>query len=274
MKMSFGFRQFARLGADNWRIQRSRLAALFIRTVGPLGMHARIRNAHVITELEKLDLEHCRIVDSGAGEGYVLFWLARRSPAAQLEGIDLDPRRVAACQHIVRAAGLANLSFRVGPADDLTPDPGYDIIVSVDVLEHVPDDVGVLHRMAAGLRPGGRLVLHLPLRHQLQRRILPAFRDHLIADHVRDEYTAEEISAKLAEAGFVVLSLRYGFGLWGELSFELNNLYWRHRALRNLTALLTLPIALPLGYLDVRQTLARGNSIVLVAALKSNTEDA
>ena len=180
---------------------------------------------------------------------------------------------MAACQHIVDAAELTNLSFRVGPADDLAPDPGYDIIVSVDVLEHVPDDVGVLHRMAAALRPGGRLVLHLPLRHQLQRRILPAFRDHLIADHVRDEYTAEEISAKLAEAGFAVLSLRYGFGPWGELSFELNNLFWRHRALRNLTALLTLPIALPLGYLDVRQRLTHGNSIVLVAALKSDTEE-
>ena len=89
--MPIGFRQFARLGADNWRNQRNRLAALFIKTVGPLGMHARIRNAHVITELEKLNLEHCRIVDSGAGEGYTLFWLARRFPHAQLEGVDLDP---------------------------------------------------------------------------------------------------------------------------------------------------------------------------------------
>jgi 2-polyprenyl-3-methyl-5-hydroxy-6-metoxy-1,4-benzoquinol methylase len=270
--MPFGFLQFARLGMDNWRIQRNPLVALFIRTIGPLGMHARIRNAHVITELEKLDIENSRIVDSGAGEGYTLLWLARRFPAAQLEGVDLDPKRVAACQQIVRTVGLSNLSFRVGGADDLAPDPGYDVIISVDVLEHVPDDTGVLRRMAAALRSGGRLVLHLPLRHQLQRRILPAFRNHVIADHVRDEYTAEEISSKLADAGFLVLSLRYGFGLWGELSFELNKLFWRHRALRNVTALLTLPIALPLGYLDVRQKLTRGNSIVLVAALQSDTE--
>lgn len=268
--MPLGFGEFVRLGADKWRVQRNPLVAWFYRCVGPLGIHSRIRNAHVLTELEQYDLSGRRVIDSGAGEGYALFWLARRWPQGRFEGMDLDAARISADERIARAAGLANLHFRVGPADDLSPEPGYDVIISVDVLEHIVDDVAILRQMAKALRPGGRLVLHLPLRHQLQRRILPTFRNHLINDHVRDEYTLEEITAKLTATGFVVLSTHAGFGPWGELAFELNNLFWQHRRLRYLAAVLTLPVALVLGYVDVRQRRKRGNSLVLVAALTAD----
>jgi SAM-dependent methyltransferase len=46
-------------------------------------------------------------------------------------------------------------------------DAAVDAILSVNVLEHVPDDVGCLHAMAGLLKPGGALCLYVPARPEL-----------------------------------------------------------------------------------------------------------
>jgi len=95
--------------------------------------------------------------------------------------------------------------------------------------------------------------------------VFPVFRHHTIPDHVRDEYTQDEIQAKLAQTGFRIQSLGYGFGLPGELAFELNNLFWQQPPLRTLIALATFPAAILLGYVDCRLPPTQGNSLVILA---------
>jgi SAM-dependent methyltransferase len=159
----------------------------------------------------------------------------------------------------------------------------YDLIISIDVLEHIQDDVGLLRQFRQALKPGGYLVLHVPRRHQEMWRWLPVFHRHgvnrytreestaggfhkvVIEGHVRDEYTAEELRQVVEEAGFRVMDLRETIGRWGEISFELNNLLWPWPFLRYLLALLTYPIAAPIGYLDIRQQPSRGNSLLITA---------
>jgi SAM-dependent methyltransferase len=172
---------------------------------------------------------------------------------------------VSACQVTAKDLGLDNLTFTLGSFQMLSADPGYDLIISIDVLEHVQDDEGMLARMSAVLRPGGMVVIHVPLRHQDQKRIFKAFRQHTVSDHVRDEYLPEEIRQKVEQAGLTIEKLEFGFGFLGELSFELNNLFWEKRFIRNVLALLFLPISLVTGYIDTRRALKQGNSIVLVA---------
>lgn len=266
------FRDFVYLGADQQHAQSNALAALFFRLVGPLGTHARIRNARVINTLGRMDLNGDmnlngkRVLDVGCGHGYTLFWLARRFPQARFEGMDIDPQQIDGCRRAAQAAGLAHLHFRPGIYRDLPDEPVYDLVIAIDVLEHLYEDEEMLRKIAAVLRPGGQVVIHVPLRHQVQRRILPIFRAHTVDDHVRDEYLPHEITEKVARAGLHVARLDYGFGFWGELSFELNNLFWRTRPLRNATALLTLPLALWAGYRDACSRLPFGNSMVVLAS--------
>ena len=98
------------------------------------------------------------------------------------------------------------------------------------------------------------------------------FSQHTVDDHVRDEYLPQEIRQKVAAAGLSVQKMEAGFGFWGELSFELNNLFWDSRFLRNLTALITLPVSLVMGYMDASAHLQQGNSILLVARRPEETE--
>jgi len=170
---------------------------------------------------------------------------------------------------VAKEAGLTNLSFHQGTIQFLHDEPVYNLIISIDVFEHVLDDIGMLQKMARILQPGGKIAIHVPLRHQRQRRIFPVFRNHIIADHVRDEYLPAEITDKVLSAGLEVDEVNFGFGILGELAFELNNLFWDHKALRITTALFTFPISLLLGYLDANKNLAQGNSIVIIASRPS-----
>jgi 2-polyprenyl-3-methyl-5-hydroxy-6-metoxy-1,4-benzoquinol methylase len=268
------FRDFLRLGSHQSYGQTNPLASLFFRLVGPLGTHARIRNARLIHTLAGIDLSGMRVLDVGCGHGYTLFWLAEHFPDMHLEGIDTAADQITGCQKASQARGFSNLRFGQGTPYDLPAEATYDLLIAIDVLEHLPDDEAALAAFATALKPGGYLAIHVPLRHQVQQRVFGAFRSHTVSDHARDEYRPEEIVEKVGQAGLEIERFAYGFGYWGELSFELNNLFWHNRWLRNITALATLPLALALGYRDVCQHLVFGNSMVLLARRPFITTDA
>jgi SAM-dependent methyltransferase len=148
---------------------------------------------------------------------------------------------------------------------DLDERNAYDLVISIDMLEHIKDDLGLLRQFRQALKPGGYLVLHVPRRHQEQWRLLPMFRRHKVEAHVRDEYTAGELRQVVEAAGLRVVELRETIGRWGEVSFELNQLFWPWSTLRYCAAILTYPLAVPLGYLDVRRNPSRGNSLLITA---------
>lgn len=235
---------------------------------GPIDLHPRIRSGHVIRTIKQLGLpQDARVLDAGCGRGLVLFWLATRYPGYRLHGVEIDSAKVARNQAVAQRMGLPSpLAFEQGDLSSIdVAEATYDLIFSIDVLEHIVDDVRVLRTLRSALKPSGVLLLHLPLRHQDQRRIFPAFRNHTVADHVRDEYLPEEIQTKLEATGFEMQDLRYGFGWQGELAFELNNLFWEMTLVRALVALLTYPFAWCLAYLDVNDTITRGNSLIILA---------
>lgn len=264
-KRVLSLQDFAWLGRDQWYVQKGVLARSFLWLLGPLGLHARIRNAHTIRTLaSQCPLEGTSILDAGCGHGYTLFWLARNCKCCRLYGIDLDQGLIEMNRQVAESLGVTHLQFSHGDARDIGGRK-YDVIFSIDLLEHINDDQGALRSWRNGLVDEGLLVLHLPLRHQTQRRVFSWFRHHLIPDHVRDEYTEADIINKLHLTGFRVERISYGFGTAGELAFELNYLFWDHPMLRVVAALVTYPFALLLGYWDVMHPPGQGNSLLVVA---------
>jgi SAM-dependent methyltransferase len=265
--MGLNFFDFLRIGREQSYLPRPWPIRLFTRLFGPLGLHSRIRSANTINAIQHLHLPvDAHILDAGSGRGLTLFWLAQRYINFKLHGIERDEVLVVGCREIATRLGLDNLTFDQGDLSQCVDLGGpYDLIISIDVLEHIEDDVGVLRKMYQALTPTGKLLLHLPLHRWDQHRIFSVFKKHIIHDHVRDEYTPDEIQTKLRMAGFAVHQLAYGFGPLGELAFELNAMFWDHLALRAVMALLTYPLALLLAYLDIRHQHERGNSMIIVA---------
>jgi SAM-dependent methyltransferase len=100
--------------------------------------------------------------------------LLARSPDAQVDAVDGEPMMLDAARRCLTAAGLdAQVEFRLGDLDSLElAEAAYDLVWVGSVVHHLPDQQSGVDRLAALLRPGGRLALGeggLPLR-------LPALR--------------------------------------------------------------------------------------------------
>lgn len=86
-----------------------------------------------------------------------------------------------------------------------------DTVVSINVLEHIAEDLATLQAMWTALHRGGTLLLLVPAFPRLYGRLDAAF------GHVR-RYRRAELSDKLSRAGFRILKLKYwnlpGFITW------------------------------------------------------------
>jgi SAM-dependent methyltransferase len=95
-----------------------------------------------------------RILDVGCGTGANLKMLAAYGKA---EGVDISEQAVEFC----RQRGLD--SVKLGAAEQLPYESdSFDLVTSLDVVEHLDDDVAGLREMRRVLRRDGRLLLFVP----------------------------------------------------------------------------------------------------------------
>ncbi|MCW6506588.1 bifunctional 2-polyprenyl-6-hydroxyphenol methylase/3-demethylubiquinol 3-O-methyltransferase UbiG [Lichenifustis flavocetrariae] len=102
------------------------------------------------------DWQKRRILDLGCGGGYMAEALAERG--AHVVGVDPSGAAIAAARDHAQAGGLL-IDYRVGVGEAIPVESRMmDIVVCVDVLEHVVDLDAVLAEVGRVLRPGGLFV--------------------------------------------------------------------------------------------------------------------
>jgi SAM-dependent methyltransferase len=114
--------------------------------------------------------DDARVLDAGCGTGFatlaLLDGLARRGFRAQkIDGFDLTPKMLERFARTIRARALRDIELRQGDASHPASLPaawtGYDLILSVSMLEYVRRDI--LPRVLRGLRerlaPAGRMII-------------------------------------------------------------------------------------------------------------------
>ena len=92
----------------------------------------------------------------------------------------------------------------------------FDLILSVDVLEHIEDDRTLIHGFSGLLKPGGFLIISTPS--------LLRTHEHdgsFVGEHFREGYSKEDIEEKLKDAGLAVKKFEYSYGFFGDLSWRL-----------------------------------------------------
>jgi SAM-dependent methyltransferase len=143
---------------------------------------------------------HGALLDAGCGTGGFLAWAASTGAFNRLCGIDLSAEAVELARETV-----PNAELHAAPLDRVPFDDGaFDLVVSLDVLQHVPEGLvdASLRELRRVLRPGGALLL----RTNGDRR----------ARRVRDDwraYDAATVAADLRRAGFAVRRVTYANGV-------------------------------------------------------------
>jgi 2-polyprenyl-6-hydroxyphenyl methylase/3-demethylubiquinone-9 3-methyltransferase len=152
-------------------------------------------------------------------------------------GIDAAPENIAAARAHAEGQGLA-IDYRVGGAETLGG--SYDLITSLEVIEHVPDPAAFVGALAAAVAEGGLLIFSTPARTAKSKLLLIDLAESLgripKGTHDWNKFIApDELKAMVAAAGLEVtdvtglgFSLTRGFTLGEDLS--LNYLLTARRA--------------------------------------------
>lgn len=178
--------------------------------------YSGVDNLEVMSEAENynrylLDLVHRhappgqRVLDFGAGGGQFA------EPLAQL-GLDitaLEPDE--GLRRRILGRGVAAVP---GPED--LADRHFGYIYTLNVLEHIPDDVAALRQLRTKLAPGGTLLVYVPA-----FQVLYTGMDAKVG-HVR-RYTRGSLTAAVRAAGFTIDRCNYvdSLGFFATLLFKL-----------------------------------------------------
>ncbi|MCB0321223.1 MAG: class I SAM-dependent methyltransferase [Bdellovibrionales bacterium] len=143
-------------------------------------------------------------LDVGSDNGVISYLL--RQLGGEWSSTDLIPSTVDAIRSVVQTRVYLLKENRVP-----VPDATFDLIVVVDMLEHLEDDSGFVLELSRLLRPGGQLIVNVP---NPKDGFLRRFRDFIgLTDaqhgHVRPGYTLEALQNLLKGKFTITVSEDY-----------------------------------------------------------------
>lgn len=162
-------------------------------------------NRYLLDTVRKHAPANGKVLDFGAGSGQFAAPLSKHG----MDVTALEPDQL--LQQRLRAQGL-----RVVGSTQEVPDGSLDYIYTLNVLEHIEDDVGALRQIHSKLAPGATLLIYVPA-----FPVLYTSMDAKVG-HVR-RYTGDTLRASVMAAGLKVQSIAYvdSIGFFATLLFKL-----------------------------------------------------
>ncbi len=265
---------------------KRKLGAFFNRTPAFRKLFYRLldllllRSWHIRKELRRFEKQKkgpLSVLDAGSGFGQYDYYMASRHKNWQIKGVDVKPEQIADCNAFFQKTGFRNVKFAEADLTAFDEKDTYDLVLCVDVMEHIEEDEKVLKNFYRSLKKGGMLLISTPSDqggsdvhdHDHESGDAHSFID----EHVRDGYGVDDITAKMKRAGFSEVSVYYQYGPAGKLGWKLSmkfpiimlNTSYLFFVVLPFYYLLTFPFVLVLNTLDVKGHHKTGTGLVAKA---------
>lgn len=237
-----------------------------------------LRTWHVKKALRKIAVQYpgeASVLDAGSGFGQYTWRMCRMNSSWKITAVDINSEQINDCNDFFEKAGVSGrVTFKTADLTALADINSYDIILSVDVMEHIEEDVLVFKNFHRSLKENGILVISTPS-DQGGSDVHDDTEESFIDEHVRDGYSIKDITEKLTSAGFKNVEAGYTYGKPGNISWRLSmkypikmlNVSYLFFIILPFWYLIFFPVSVILNIFDLRLTHKTGTGL-LVAARK------
>lgn len=213
------------------------------------------------------------ILDAGSGFGQYSYYLSKQSRKWNILGVDVKTEQIEDCNQFFTKIGKSNqVKFEYADLTKFSKNQEYDLILSVDVMEHILEDVTVFKNFYQSLKENGMVLISTPS-DQGGSDVHDEDDHSFIDEHVRDGYNIGEIEEKLKSAGFSKVEAKYSYGTPGKISWRLSmkfpilmiNASKLFFVFLPVYYIITYPIAFILNYFDVNGKHKTGTGLIVKA---------
>ena len=238
-----------------------------------------LRSWHIRKELKKWNknvTQGAKIIDAGSGFGQYTYFLTTLNSRHKILALDVKEEQIEDCNRFFNKIGKSDQAlFEKQDLTVYSQAALFDLIISIDVMEHIIEDEQVFSNFQQSLKPGGMLLISTPSdlggsdsEHHEEDEV-----HGFIDEHVRDGYNINDIRTKLERAGFSRIEASYTYGKPGSLSWRLSMKYpisvlnssKLFFILLPAYYLLVFPFCLILNYMDVSMHHKAGTGLMIKA---------
>jgi SAM-dependent methyltransferase len=213
------------------------------------------------------------VLDAGSGFGQYTWRMSRMNSRWRIKAVDINSEQIEDCNNFFEKSGLSErVSFKTGDLTLLSDSDAYNIILSVDVMEHIEEDILVFKNFHNSLKNDGVLIISTPS-DQGGSDVHGDEEESFIDEHVRDGYSISDISEKLTIAGFKDIRASYTYGKPGNISWRLSmkypikmlNISYLFFIILPFYYLIFFPVSLILNIFDLLLTHKKGTGLLVIA---------
>jgi 2-polyprenyl-6-hydroxyphenyl methylase/3-demethylubiquinone-9 3-methyltransferase len=199
--------RFGKLAADWWDPDGSSAVLHKLNPVRLKYIRDQADQHWQIDECSRTPLDGKKALDVGCGAGLLAEPLARLG--SKVTAIDASPEVIAVAREHASAMGL-EIDYHVGDVQSL--EGQFDLITSMEVIEHVADPAAFVKALAKRLTPGGLLIMSTPNATALSRLMMITIGEGTgripRGTHDFDKFIApERMKVLLADAGLKCLDV-------------------------------------------------------------------
>lgn len=234
-----------------------------------------LRSWHARRELKELrklfGSKEISIYDAGTGYGQYSYFMIKTLQPNNIYAVDIKEDWIEDCKGFFSQFG-SKISFAVEDLTQINHKDRFDLIVCVDVMEHIDDDVKVFRNFYNALKKDGFMIMNSPSLFG-GSDVHGEEDESFIGEHARDGYSYEDLKSKLEPIGFTIHKCRYTYGFLGDKAWRLGIKY--PMVALNFSKLLlfllpfyyivTLPFTLLMMYIDFKKNNKIGTGIYLIA---------
>lgn len=219
---------FGELAADWWNPHGSSAMLHRLNPVRLAFVRAAIDSHWGGDGLGFTPLEGKTVLDVGCGAGLLAEPLARLG--GQVTGVDAAPENIGAASAHAAQSGLS-IEYLAGGVEGVAGRQ-FDLVTSLEVIEHVADPAAFAHALTQAVAPGGLLIVSTPNRTALSRLAMISVGEGIglipRGTHDWDKFlTPDELTAHLQAGGMTVspptglaFSATHGFKLSDDISLD------------------------------------------------------